>query len=368
MNKKLREGYTTGACAAAAAKAAAKALIEQIYLKSINISLPMGRTVEFLVHEVQFTENWASCYVIKDAGDDPDITHGVHIIAKVAKKNNPGIELKGGEGVGIVTKPGLPVEVGKAAINPTPYQMITNEVLEVLTTSSFGLDIEISVPGGAELAKKTLNSHLGIEGGLSILGTTGIVKPMSEEAYKKSLIPQLKVIYALGNKTVVLTPGNIGMKSAENYGIPGEVICQTSNFIGYMLEESVKIGFTRLILWGHPGKLVKIACGNFHTHNRVSDGRMETLAAHLAVLGAPKVLIEKILNCTTTERAISLIKEYNREAVWDIICKKISLRAERYVFNKVRIGTVLLKDRNNILAFDTSAQKIGEELGWPALL
>ncbi|MDK2824043.1 MAG: cobalt-precorrin-5B (C1)-methyltransferase [Clostridia bacterium] len=367
MVNNLREGFSTGSCAAAAAKAAVLMLLKQEYTDKVNITLPRGNTATFLIYGSKLLTSEACCYVIKDAGDDPDITNGVQVWAKARKTSLSGIKIKGGTGIGIVTKPGLPVEVGQPAINPIPRQMIINEILQVTQGLEEGIEVELSIPNGEILAQKTLNSHLGIVGGLSILGTTGIVKPMSEEAYKNSLVPQLKITYALGYKIVVLTPGNIGHQSAVNHGIPDDVICQTSNFLGFMLEECEKVGFKKILLWGHPGKLLKVACGNFHTHNRIADGRMETLAAYLATLAAPVDLVKKVLNCTTTEQAMELVEQCGFEKVWELICHKVSLRAEKFLFNKVQVGTVLLKDRRKILTLDQKAKKFGEELNWPLL-
>ncbi|MFZ7102590.1 MAG: cobalt-precorrin-5B (C(1))-methyltransferase CbiD [Peptococcaceae bacterium] len=367
MMESLREGYTTGSCAAAAVKGAVMMLLRQQLVETAEITLPGGRRVSFPVNNGSYSENQASCYVSKDAGDDPDITNGIELWAKVTKHSNHHIIITGGKGIGAVTKPGLPVAVGEPAINPIPRQMILREVEEVLENREIGLMIEVSIPNGEELAQKTLNSHLGIKGGLSILGTTGIVKPMSEEAYKKSLIPQLHVTYSLGYRIVVLTPGNIGHKSAVKYGVPEEIICQTSNFVGYILEEAEKTGFTEIILWGHPGKLLKIAGGNFQTHNRISDGRMETLAAYLAVLEAPVELIKLVLAANTTEQAMEHVRKYQYQHVWEIIARKVSERTARYLFNKVKVGTVLLANRDEILTADTNAKIFWEELKWRPL-
>ncbi|MFZ5943615.1 MAG: cobalt-precorrin-5B (C(1))-methyltransferase CbiD [Bacillota bacterium] len=368
MKANLREGFTTGACAAASAKAAVFMLYNQKIINNVEITFPGGQTIGFKVNSPLVSSRECSCYIIKDAGDDPDITNGVQVWARAYWDDNiEEISVIGGEGIGLVTKPGLPVDVGQPAINPIPRQMIYSELDKILPRQKDGLVIEISIPNGAELAKKTLNPHLGIIGGLSILGTTGIVKPMSEEAYKDSLVPQLKVAYSSGNKNIVLTPGNIGYKCAVKYGIPEDAICHTSNFIGFMLEKAVDIGFKRIILWGHPGKLLKIACGNFQTHNRISDGRMETLAAYLATLQAPVHLINEVLDSVTTENAIKLVEENNYQQVWKIIAGKISARAERYIFNQAKVGTVLLKDRESILTIDKNAEILGEELLWPLL-
>ncbi|KJS23411.1 MAG: hypothetical protein VR72_00890 [Clostridiaceae bacterium BRH_c20a] len=364
MGKELRKGYTTGSCAAAAAKAAAAMLREQKKIDKVTISLPDESKVEFSVLGCNFSSREAFCYVIKDAGDDPDITNGVQIWAKAVKKVTPEIIIKAGSGIGTVTKPGLPVEIGKPAINPIPRKMIIDGVAEIIKGLDHGVEIELSIPGGEDLARNTLNQHLGILGGLSILGTTGIVRPMSEEAYKDSLVPQLNITFASGYDLVVLTPGNIGHRSAINYGIPDSQICQTSNFIGFMLEKAINVGFKKIILWGHPGKLLKVAGGGFYTHNRICDGRLETLAAYLAALAAPQHLIKKILNCSTTEEALMLTFNEGFPQVWDIIAQRISMRAEKYIFEQGVVGTVLLKDRQHILTMDDNAKKMGVDFNW----
>ena len=368
MKNKLKTGFTTGVCAAACAKAATLMLIEQKLVKEISITLPLGEEVLLPIYEGSFSTVSACCYTVKDAGDDPDITHGAKIIANVRQISKKEIKIFAGKGVGIVTKPGLPIAVGEPAINPIPRRMIISEVEKVLNDVNVGVEIEISIPEGEKLAQRTLNPQLGIIGGLSILGTTGIVKPMSEEAYKDSLVPQLKIVRALGNEAIVLTPGNIGQKIAIRNGINKDIICQTSNFIGFMLEGCVREGFEKILLWGHPGKLLKVAAGNFHTHNRVSDGRMETLGVYLALLKAPQKLIKEVLECATTDHAMEIIEDRGYQHVWDIICGKISLRAQKHLYNQVKVGTVLLKGREDILTLDSNGREIGEEIGWQVLL
>jgi len=229
----------------------------------------------------------------------------------------------------------------------------------------FGAIVSISIPDGQRLAKRTLNPNLGIIGGLSIIGTTGIVEPMSEEAFKNSLSPQISVVKALGYDQVVFAPGKIGQNIAINrYGIPAETVIQTSNFIGHMLESAVFYNMKRVLLFGHLGKLVKVAAGIFHTHNRMADARFETLAAYMAAEGAPQQAILEILACTTTEAAMPIIAQYNLQSVYQILAEKASARAKRYVFDDLIVGTVIVTLQGDILGLDDTAREIGGSLGW----
>lgn len=367
--KKLREGFTTGTCAAAAAKAGALFLSGQEAPEQVRVQLVKDGFLDIKIEALESLkeEKAVLVSVIKDAGDDPDITHGHIIQVKLAfterSSQDEDILIRAGKGVGRVTKPGLPVEVGQPAINPGPQKMIRKNLKEFIRADKT-IDLEIIVPKGEELAKKTLNPHLGIIGGISILGTTGIVKPMSEEAFKVSLVPQLKTAKALGYKAIVLTPGNIGMESAVRAGVPRDAIVITSNFIGYMLENALDVGFTDIILWGHLGKIVKIASGNFYTHNRISDARLETLMAILALNQAPYSLIKEVSEQVTSEAAWELIEGSNFTKIAKDIAEKASNRSEKYLFSQARVGTVLLKNREDILFTNKRSLEIGENAGW----
>ncbi|VBB06843.1 cobalt-precorrin-5b c(1)-methyltransferase cbid [Lucifera butyrica] len=361
--KLLRSGITTGACAAGAAKAAILAGTGQAAAE-VRIVSPQGRTIVVPVAWSRANPNGGTAMVIKDAGDDPDITNGAKIIVTVEFTGNEGILLKAGEGVGTVTKPGLSVPVGQPAINPGPRIMIEQAVREVLPPQS-GAVVTVIVEGGRELATRTLNPVLGIEGGISIIGTTGIVEPMSEEAFKASLVPQISVVKALGFQDIVFVPGRIGQNAAVNrYHLPADAVVQTSNFIGHMLENAVKLGVSRVLLFGHLGKVVKVAAGIFHTHNRMADGRMETIAAYMAAGGAPQTGVQEILACATTEAAMDVIQRYGMAKVYTVLAERASLRAMRYVFNDLTVGTVIVTLQGDILGMDHSAELIGGSLGW----
>ncbi|OQY98279.1 MAG: cobalamin biosynthesis protein CbiD [Candidatus Brocadia sp. UTAMX2] len=266
----MRFGYTTGSCATAAAKAAAIGLFQGIIPDEVEIDTPAGITLRLTITDKQLSNGSADCAVQKDAGDDPDVTHGCKVHARIERIIGETIEIDGGEGVGRVTKPGLQVPVGHAAINPVPRSMIEHAVREVIGKDT-GAKVIISVPNGSALAEKTFNPKLGIVGGISIIGTTGIVRPMSEDAFKTSLLCGLDIAGGIGYETVVLVPGSLGERSILNLvDIPKDQIIQISNFVGFMLDEARKRHFKKIILAGHPGKLAKLLRGDFHTHSAVS--------------------------------------------------------------------------------------------------
>ncbi len=350
----LRKGYTTGTCATAAARAAAELLFSGREGREMTVDLPAGGRATLPVADASLAGGVARCCVIKDAGDDPDVTHGARICASV-REIGKGIVLRGGEGIGKVTKPGLQVPVGEPAINPVPRRMILEAVESVLPPGR-GAEVTISVPGGGELAKRTMNPRLGIVGGISIIGTTGVVEPMSEEAFKASLIPQIDVALAEGYAEVILTPGRIGERNALKRGIPEDAVVEMSNFVGFMLQECAKKGVKRALLLGHVGKLAKVAAGVFHTHSKVADARLETIAAHAALLGGGREVVEKVLGANTTEEAVALLRERGLEGVFDAIAARASARAMEYVGGAMTVGTVLLTMEGEVLGRDGNAR------------
>lgn len=359
----MRSGITTGTCAAAATKAAVLAWKGELP-KMVAVASPQGHMIQVEIATSQRLSSGGKASVIKDAGDDPDVTHGTIISAEIEINTTNEIILQAGVGVGIVTKPGLSVAVGQPAINPGPRKMIMQAIQDVLP-DGHGVTVTISIPEGEKLAKRTLNSTLGIIGGLSIIGTTGIVEPMSEEAFKNSLSPQISMVRALGYDEVVFAPGKIGQDIAINrYHLPTETVIQTSNFIGHMLESAVQYGMKQVLIFGHLGKLVKVAAGIFHTHNRVADARFETLAAYMAALGAPQQAIQEILTCNTTEAAMPIITQYKLNDVYRVIAERVSIRSERYVFGDLKVGTAMITLQGELLAVDDTAREIGGKLGW----
>lgn len=359
----LRNGITTGTCAAAAAKAALLAYYGEPQ-SSVDVMTPQGKVLTVPVASSTAFAGGGCASVIKDAGDDPDITNGATIVAHVSLSDATGIRIQAGEGVGTVTKPGLSAPVGAPAINPGPLKMIQDAMQRVLHPGH-GADVVISIPGGEQLAARTLNPTLGIVGGLSIIGTTGIVEPMSEDAFKRSLTPQISVVRALGHDQIVFVPGRIGQDIAiGTLGLPAPLVVQTSNFIGYMLESAVKQGIKQVLLVGHLGKIVKVAAGVFHTHNRMADARMETIAAYIGEMGAPAEAIREILAATTTEAAMPILSRYGLAGVYSRLAERASMRAERYTFGDLTVGTVIVTLRGEILAMDNKAKIIGGSLNW----
>jgi len=360
----LKSGITTGSCATAAAKAAMLAWQGTVAFV-VAVDTPTGRTLSIPVVDAETLPDGGRATVIKDAGDDPDITHGVSVTVEVRIcRDDPAIRFAAGEGIGRVTLPGLQIPVGEPAINPAPRRMIEMAIRPLLPVG-VGAVVTVSVPGGENLAKRTLNPTLGIVGGLSIIGTTGIVEPMSEEAFKNSLKPQISVAKALGFSTIVLVPGKIGQDFAvQRYGLPAAAVLQMSNFIGFMLESAVGYEIKEVLLFGHLGKLVKVAAGIFHTHNRMADARMETLAAYMASAGAPQAAVRAVLNCTTTEAAIPILEEYGLQAVYSVLAERASARAMRYVFGDLTVGTAIVTMRGGLLGMDDAARRIGGRLGW----
>ena len=355
MQKLLRSGYTTGACAAAGVKAALIFMTSSKIIDSVEITALDGTILTIPIKNID-TDNMTA-EVIKYSGDDPDITNGVSVFTTVKKISGSEIIFKGGQGIGVVTKSGLSVPIGEPAINPKPRELIRNVIKEFFD-EPIGLEVTISIPAGVELAKKTLNPVLGIEGGISVIGTTGVLRPMSEEAFKNSLVPQIDVALAAGFDTLIFVPGKIGEVAAIKSGLPKESIIQKSNFIGHMLEAAIDRKVKRVMLFGHIGKLVKVAAGIFYTHNRVGDGRFETLAAYSAAEGLSSENINKILNSNTTEEAMKIIERNHLERVYKIIAQRASMRAKRYVFDEMEVCTALVDMSANIIGCDDMADDI----------
>ena|GEM_PF-5638 len=359
--KMLRRGFTTGTCAAAAARAAVLALFGQAPVE-VFVRLPGGGEAVLPVAGTDIDGDWARAWVIKDAGDDPDVTDGARIEASVRLRPE-GIAIRGGPGVGTVTRPGLAVPPDQPAINPAPLQMIRENVAAVLPPGS-GAEVVISVPEGERLARRTMNPRLGIVGGISILGTTGIVEPMSEEAFKQALTPQLDLARAAGQRIVVLTPGRRGASLAGEFGIPPEAAVLTSNFIGFMLEECVHRGLRQVLLWGHVGKLAKVAAGSFQTYNRIADGRAEVVAALAAARGAEAGLVRAILDAPTAEAMVGLLRDAGLEGVWHDLAARASSRATAYARDELQVGAVLFSYAGGPVGWDDSAMQLMQGAGW----
>lgn len=322
--KQLRYGYTTGACAAAAAKGAALMLREQQIVDEVELILPANVTARFRLHGQMLGEDIASCYVIKESGDDPDVTNGVeiHVSVKVDFFTPRRIFLKGGPGVGRVTKPGLAVPVGEWAINPVPRHMILEVVKEIFAMRCLPntLTVSVSIPNGEELARKTLNARLGIVGGLSILGTTGIVKPISAKAWTDTIDTAIDVALACGTKTLTLSSGRTSEMAAQKYlgtgktgpvewgpaavyGLNEEAFVMMGDHVGYALRAAARKGVREVILAGQFAKLLKIACGHEQTHSSTSDLDLQMLLKWAAL--EPRIAgLEPLIAKANTARQV----------------------------------------------------------------
>ena len=363
MGKELCGGYTTGACMAAGVKAALLYRAGE-YCERLKLIALDGTPLEIPVKNIEETDDGVRVEIVKDAGDDPDITNGASVFTTVRTlPSGSGIIFQAGEGIGTVTKAGLSVPVGSPAINPGPKKLTEQVVREILGDNA-ALEITVSIPSGAELAKKTLNPVLGVVGGISVIGTTGVLRPMSEEGFKNSLLPQIDVAKAAGYDTQIFVPGKIGENIAVKFGLPREAIVQTSNFIGFMLDAAAERKIKSVLLFGHLGKLAKVAAGVFHTHNRVGDGRLEAMAAYAAAEGLPADGVRRVLAATTTEDAMPIIEEYGMTKVYDILAERASLRSERHVFGELSVGTVMVTLKGELLGMDERAREIGRGFHW----
>ena len=346
--KKLRFGYTTGTCAAAAAKAATLYLLTGRAPKTVQIHTPKGIDLTLPVEEAARKESAARCAVRKFSGDDPDVTDGALVFATVTISETPGIHIDGGQGVGRATKPGLKVPVGAAAINPGPRAMIEQAVREALDQIEEvrGMDVVISVPEGEALAAKTFNPRLGIVGGISILGTSGIVEPMSEEALVDSIRLEIRQRKALGDQRLILAPGNYGTDFLrDTFGVGEERIVKVSNYIGKALDTAVEVGFTEVLLAGHIGKLVKLSGGIMNTHSREGDGRSELMAACALRSGADAETARAVLECVTTNEMLRIIREQGLlDKTMEVMAERIDLYVNARVKGLLNVGVLVFSD------------------------
>jgi len=363
--KSYRKGYTTGSCATAAAKVAALMVLRQQVINQISIVTPSGVTLRLNVEQPLICGQQASAAIRKDGGDDVDATHGMLIFAQVALNDSGSIGIVGGEGVGTVTRKGIGLPVGSSAINRTPLHTIEEAVREVIGPER-GAEIVIFAPEGEERAQKTYNGRLGILGGISIIGTTGIVTPMSEESWKRSLALELEMKRAQGMASVILVPGNHGERFVqEQMQLNGDRVVTMSNFVGYMLQETQRLGFRRVVLVGHLGKLIKVAAGIFHTHSHIADGRMETLVTRLALMGAPRELLQAVFECSTTEAAMELIEQHGLQAVYNDIAQAICARINqmlRFAVQPLQCDAVLFSFDNIVLGSNRPVNDIVADL------
>ena len=366
----LRKGYTTGSCATAAAKAATY-LIFKGSCAEVSIMTPKGIKLDLEVLEPQIIdEKTAKCGIRKNSGDDPDITDGVMIYAKVSLNDDSSgkILIDGGEGVGRVTLPGLSCKVGEAAINPTPRKTIEAAVSEILQKFDYkgGAFVEISLPQGVELAKRTFNPKLGIVGGLSIIGTSGIVEPMSEQALIDTIKVEMSMRKATGCKNLLITPGNYGETFLkENFDVDRFYSVKCSNFIGNALDFAEQMGFSGILFMGHIGKLSKLAGGIMNTHSKYADSRMEIMAAYAAKLGAKQELIEEIFNCVTTDSAYEKIKEADAllcENLMKLLMERIIYHLKARTHDTLEVAAVMFSNKYGLLAKSDNADEFIKKL------
>ena len=391
--KKLRWGYTTGTCAAAASLAAAVMLLQGRRMEQVSLTTPKGVRLDLEVEEMETGKNCVCCGVRKDAGDDPDVTDGLMVYSQVRlpdadsggagdareagdnteagddrndcgdyvyEKDGLRLILSGGVGVGRVTQCGLSCEVGKAAINPVPRQMIFEQVAGVCRESGFKgvLSIEIRVPEALKVADKTFNSRLGIQGGISILGTSGMVEPMSETALLDTIRLELRQRIRKGEKNLLVTPGNYGESFVDTVlglGLGQAVKC--SNFIGSTIDMAVEEGAESILLIGHGGKLIKLAAGIMNTHSSWADGRMEILAAHGAACGAKREMVEQILEAVTVDEGLRLLE--TEDGLREQVMKRVMARLEQYVKQRaggrLRAEVIVFTNERGILGSTTGA-------------
>lgn len=355
----LKYGVSTGACAAAASKAAVVALLSGP-VEHVVIPTPIGIRFEIPVRDSKkLSDDTAVATVIKNAGDDIDVTNGIEISATVKLTDEGKITIRRGVGVGVVTKPGLQVPIGESAINPVPRKMITDAIAEVLPKGK-GAEVIITVPEGEKVAEKTQNSKLGIVGGISILGTTGVVKPLSMEACRRSLVPQLDVALARGYTRVFFVPGNIGERITKQlFNVADDQIVQTGDFVGYMLDKAVERGFKEIVLVGHSGKLVKLAAGIFNTHHKMGDARNEVIAAYAGAVGASTQTIRQLLQANTTEEATEILQKVGlQQATYDSIAQRVNVKLAERSKNKICFSVVIVSMDGKILGQDKNARSL----------
>lgn len=364
-SKKLRCGFTTGTCAAAASAGAARMLLSGKVIENITVITPSGNSVTVGLTDIKKENDYVSCAVQKDSGDDPDVTDKILVYSTVSYEKS-GITVDGGEGVGRVTKNGLKQQIGEAAINPVPRKMIEEQLKTAASDYSYdgGLKSVISVPMGIQIAKKTFNPRLGIEGGISILGTTGIVEPMSEQALIDTISVELDVRKAQNEEFIIVTPGNYGQDFLrDNLGIAVDKCVKCSNFIGDTIDMCIEKGFKSMLLVGHIGKLSKLGCTIYNTHSRYADGRMEAFALCAALCGAERQVLDNILGCITTDAALEILK---KEGIFDETIKMLEKRIDRSLKlrakGSIEIGMITFSEEYGILCKTENADNMLEKL------
>lgn len=369
-HKKLRYGYTTGSCAAAASKAAAAMLLSGKEISYVELHTPKGIDLRLEVLDISREDNVVSCAIQKDGGDDPDVTNGILIYAKVSRESadEAQIIIDGGIGVGRVTKPGLEQPVGAAAINKVPRQMIRENLEAVCEQYHYHgkLSVVISIPAGVELAAKTFNPRLGIVGGISVLGTSGIVEPMSEQALIDTIRVEMRQKLANDMEYLLVVPGNYGIDFLDQYGhgLQLEDAVKCSNFVGEALDAAVEFGAKGVLLVGHIGKFVKLAGGIMNTHSHNADARMELLTVHAALLGAPVELLQKMMECVTTDDALKYLKEADlMEPVMERIMEKMEFYVNQRAQHQLELGVITFSNVFGILGQTKNVPDLVKKIG-----
>jgi cobalt-precorrin-5B (C1)-methyltransferase len=365
-HKKLRWGYTTGSCAAAAAKAAVTMLLTGEEIRQVSLLTPKGIQLYLEVEEIRRQSDRVSCAVRKDSGDDPDVTNRILVFAEVSKTETDEIVLDGGVGVGRVTRKGLEQEIGRAAINKVPREMIRNAVQEQADRYGYGggLQVLISIPDGVRLAEKTFNPRLGITGGISVLGTSGIVEPMSEKALLATIRLEKRFLKENGHDWCYIVPGNYGNDFLrDTLGYHGELAVKCSNYIGETLDVAVQLHMEGILLVGHVGKLVKVAAGVMNTHSRQADCRMEIFAAHAAMAGASGDTVRMIMESVVTAEAIAILRrEGILEEVMRTIVEKVVYHLRKRSGGKLIIGAILFSEEEGILGQTSNVRWLLERI------
>ena len=375
----LRLGFTTGSCAAAAAKAGTQMLLSGDEVRQVRLVTPKGIELYLDVEEIRRSPGSVRCGVRKYSGDDPDVTDGLLICAEVKKEEPEApllaltgseqedrIRISGGEGVGRVTRPGLEQPVGEAAVNKIPRQMIREAVREICDKYGYsgGIHVTLTIPGGERVAEKTFNPRLGILGGLSILGTTGIVEPMSEKALTDTICLEMRVLKENGHDCCIVTPGNYGSDFLkEKMGMDLSLAVKCSNYIGEAIDDAAMLDMKGILLVGHVGKLVKLAAGVMNTHSRQADCRMEVLAAHAAMAGANRDTVTRIMGCINTTEAIRILKE--RELlvpVMGTVTERIREALRRRAGENLSVGAVMFSTEDGILGKTEEADVLLEQI------
>ena len=365
-NKKMRFGYTTGSCAAAACKGATEILLGGKLQETVTLMTPKGILLTLELKDIQIETDKVTCAIRKDAGDDPDTTNGILVYATVEKTKEQGITLDGGIGVGRVTKAGLSQKIGEAAINPVPKSMILRAATEIAEKYDYegGLKIIIAVPEGVEIGKKTFNPRLGIVGGISILGTSGIVEPMSEAAPVQSINVEMKQHFSQGEEYLLVTPGNYGADYLrEHMDLPYEKNIKCSNYVGETIDMAIDMGVKGILFIAHIGKFVKVAAGIMNTHSHSADARMEVLASNAIRAGAPLECAKEILNASTTDEALDILNRYQMtQGTMKEVLDRIQFYLNHRSYEQILLGAVVFSNTCGYLGQTADAAKLIEQI------